>query len=148
MVFLILLGLSLWQGGGCVSHSRFTTEHGGRFTGFCISSTEHLIVEVPEPIVVRSVKGTVVNQEGADPERFPSYPLPEVLFEIRGPGKSERVRGATTDKKGRFRIKDVAEGEYAFKATLNAFQSVVGTIRVTRRAPRDATISIRMKFGV
>jgi len=57
-------------------------------------------------------------------------PLPNVLFEIQGPSTGKKIRRATTDEHGRFKIGHVPAGTYKFKATLDGFQSVMGTMCV------------------
>lgn len=113
----------------------------GRFAGFKKSPTEHVINVIDEPFVLRSVNG-LIEFEGANQE-----PLPRVLFEIRGPGAEKRIRQATTDPRGRFQVRHVPHGTYQFKATLNPFQSVVGTIVVTKKATKTKTINISMRIG-
>ena len=75
-------------------------------------------------------------------------PLKDVLFEIRGPGNQERIRAAKTGSDGRFKIGRVPEGIYTFKATRDGFQSVVGTLIVSKRTDRRQTIKIEMPLGV
>jgi hypothetical protein len=103
-----------------------------------MSPTEHIIVRM-EPITVHYVHGTVFFHNDA---------LEEVLFEIRGPGNFERIRVANSDGKGRFNIGHVPEGTYIFKATKNGFQSVVGTIVVSKKAAKQKTVQIEMPIGV
>jgi hypothetical protein len=78
----------------------------------------------------------------------PDESLPDVLFEIEGPGGERKIRHATGDKKGRFKIGHVPPGIYKFKATRNGYQSVMGTIEVSAKAPEGARIVIPMNVGV
>jgi len=110
--------------------------------GFTRSPTEHIINEVDQPFVVQQVKGIVTC-----PPRS-GDPLPNALFEIRGPGDNRTIRHAVTDEKGRFRIRHVPWGQYRFKATYNGNQSVVGTIIVCGRAQERDEIRIEMRVGV
>jgi hypothetical protein len=55
-----------------------------------------------------------------------------------------RITHATTDQNGRFKIRRVQNGEYRFKVTYAGNQSVVGIMRVTPRAQKDAETSIGM----
>src|ERR1700683_3075175 len=87
---------------------------------FTKSPSEHIIIQLEQPFVVRSVKGVILRSQG-DQE-----PLPGVLIEIQGPGNDRKMRRATTDEHGRFAISHVAVGTYKFKTTLNGFQSVMG----------------------
>ena len=110
---------------------------------FTKSPTEHIINKIDEPFVVRSVKGIISRQTGATPE-----PLPNVLFEIKGPETDQRIRRARTNENGRFKIGHVPDGRYQFKATLNGFQSVMGTITVSGKAAKTGEIKIAMPMGV
>jgi hypothetical protein len=109
---------------------------------FTKSPTEHIIVQLEQPFVVRSVKGFIHRKQG-DQE-----PLPDVLIEIQGPGNDRKIRRATTDEHGRFRIGHVAGETYKFKTTLNGFQSVMGTITVSKKATKQDEIKIEVPVGV
>lgn len=110
---------------------------------FTKSPTEHIINRVEQPFIVQSVKGIVSRRtEG------PTEPLASVLFEIQGPGTDRKIRRATTDENGRFKMGHVPVGTYKFKATLNGFQSVMGTITVSKKAPKTDEIKIAMAIGV
>jgi hypothetical protein len=122
----------------CLAQDRFES---GRLKGFTKSPTEHIIAEIDDLFEVRSVHGTVVFKGKDDPLRG-------VVFEIRGPGGVERIRATRTDSNGRFKIRRVPEGTYTFKATLDGFQSVVGTLVVSKKADRQKTIKIEMPIGV
>jgi Prealbumin-like fold domain len=80
---------------------------------FTKSPTEHIINQLDQPIVARSMRGVVSRKEGQH------EPLPYVLFEIQGPNTGKKIRRATTDGHGRFKIGYVPAGTYKFKATLN-----------------------------
>lgn len=118
------------------SQDRFPS---GEFKGFTKSQYEHIIERIEEPFVVAFVRGRVI---------LSGYPLKCVLFEIRGPGESERIRAAKTRDNGFFYIDRVPEGTYAFKATLAGFQSIVGTIIVSDKADRKKIVEIEMPLGV
>jgi hypothetical protein len=109
---------------------------------FTKSPSEHIINEIDQPFVVESVVGTVSRKQGDRGS------LPGVLFEIQGPGTDRKIRRAKSDEKGRFKIGHVSVGTYKFKATLNGFQSVMGTITVSRKADGNAEIKIEMSVGV
>ncbi|HEY6308697.1 MAG TPA: carboxypeptidase-like regulatory domain-containing protein [Candidatus Angelobacter sp.] len=113
----------------------------GSLAGFTKSPTEHIINQIDEPLVVRSVNG-LIEFDSANQE-----PLPRVLFEIRGPDGEKQIRQATTDRRGKFHVGHVPNGTYQFKATLNGFQSVVGTIVVTNKATKTKSINISMRIG-
>ena len=108
---------------------------------FTRSPNEHIINEIDEPFVVRSIRGCVFL------DRDQKMPLPGVLFEIQGPGSSKRMRRATTDKSGRFRIPRTPVGTYRFKTTLMSFQSEMGTVIVSKKAPKHAEIRLTVPVG-
>ena len=110
---------------------------------FTKSPTEHIINRIEQPFVVRSVQGIVNRQTGG-----PAEPLANVLFEIQGPGTERKIRHATTDENGRFKMGHVPVGTYKFKATRNGFQSVIGTLTVSKEAPKTDEIKIAMAIGV
>jgi hypothetical protein len=109
---------------------------------FSKSPTEHIIIRIEQPFVVRSVNGFINREQGNE------GPLTGVLFEIQGPGDEAKIRRATTDKDGRVRIGRVPSGTYKFKATLSGFQSVTGTIVVSKEAPKKDEVKIQMRVGV
>jgi hypothetical protein len=74
--------------------------------------------------------------------------LPNVLFEVQGPGKSRRMRRVRTNEKGEFAIRSIPAGTYRFKTTLNGFQSAMGTIVVSKKGSAGSTIRIEMPFGI
>jgi Carboxypeptidase regulatory-like domain len=110
---------------------------------FTKSPTEHIINRIEQPFVVQSVKGIITRQTGG-----PTEPLANVLLEIQGPGTDRKIRRATTDDSGHFKIGHVPAGSYKFKATLNGFQSVMGTITISKEAPKADEIKIAMSIGV
>jgi len=109
---------------------------------FTKSPTEHVINQIEQPFFVRSVAGVISRKQGDQ------GPLPDVLFEVQGPGTDRKIRRSKTDEHGRFRIRHVAEGSYKFKATLNGFQSMMGTIKVSKEAAKTDEIKIAMPVGV
>lgn len=110
---------------------------------FTKSPTEHIIKQVEQPFLVQSVKGVITRETPGSIE-----PLHNVLFEIQGPDAGQKIRRATTDEDGRFKIGQVPTGTYKFKATLNGFQSIMGTIKVSRTAPKTNEVKIAMPIGV
>ncbi len=120
-----------------------TTQEKATVGDFTKSPTEHIINRIEQPFAVRSVKGIISRQTGG-----PTEPLANVLFEIQGPGTDRKIRRATTDDNGHFKIGHVPAGTYKFKVTLNGFQSVMGTITVSREAPKADEIKIAMSIGV
>jgi hypothetical protein len=133
LVFIIL-----WLTASCFAQDRFQS---GEFRGFTKSPTEHVISRLDEPITVFSVGGTVVFKGKDDALR-------QVIFEIRGPGSSERIRAVKSNDDGRFKIAHVPDGTYVFKATKAGFQSVVGTLIVSKKSEHHKIIKIEMPIGV
>jgi hypothetical protein len=131
---LVLIGIAL----SITSQDRFES---GELKGFTKSSTEHIISRLDHPVTVLSVRGTIIFKSRDEP-------MKDVLFEIRGPGTAERIRASRTDTKGRFSISRVPEGQYCFKATERGYQSVVGTVIVSKKADRQTRIKIEMSPGV
>jgi hypothetical protein len=110
---------------------------------FTKSPTEHIINQIEQPFVARSVTGMISRETTGAIE-----PLKNVLFEIQGHGTDGKIRRATSDMNGQFKIANVPTGTYKFKATLNGFQSVMGTIIVSKEAPKASQINIAMHIGV
>lgn len=109
---------------------------------FTKSPTEHIINQIEQPFVVQSVSGVVSRKQGDQ------GPLSGVLFEIQGPGVGRKIRRSKTDERGRFKIGHVPKGTYKFKATLEGFQSAMGTITVSKKATKTAKITIALAVGV
>jgi hypothetical protein len=110
--------------------------------GFTKSPTEHIINKLNQPFAVQSVSGVVTRGEGNQ------EPLRDAVVEIKGPGKQERLRRTKTDDLGQFRINHVPVGTYIFKVTLSGYQSVIGTVIVSKKAARGSSIKIAMLIGV
>lgn len=109
---------------------------------FTRSPSEHIINWIEQPFCVRLVKGIVIHKEGN------RDPLPNVLLEIQGPGRGRKIRRTTSDHDGQFRMRHVPFGTYKFKATLNGFQSVMGTIVVSKRTAESNQVKIEMLLGI
>lgn len=131
LTFTLVLAIPL------AAQERFAS---GDLKGFTRSPIEHIVVTLSEPFEVATVEGTILMEDAS--------PLGDVLFEIRGPGSSERIRASSTDAKGKFKVKKVPEGTYMFKATKSGFQSVTGTLVVSRSNNGRKAIKIRMPVGV
>jgi hypothetical protein len=108
---------------------------------FARARGEYAIEELGQPFVVRSVSGRVSLL--GDPEAV----LPTAFIEIQGPGKDRTIRRATVDQEGRFRIRRVPQGQYKFKVTDDGFQGVMGTIVVSKSAPKNNEVLIGMHPG-
>lgn len=108
---------------------------------FTKSPTERTIDQIEDPFRVRTVMGTISTTAGEEGRA-------DVLLEIEGPNDERTMRHVLTDKHGHFKITKLPEGNYRFKATLYGFQSVMGTIVVSKHAPGTADIKIEMRQGV
>ena len=117
----------------------------GDLKGFTSSPTEHVIREIDKPIILGAVEGIVVMNP--PPGGLMTGPLVGALFEIRGPDGDESIRGTRADRLGRFRIKNVKQGRYKFKVTLNGFQSIVGTIIVSEEVDDNPFPAFVMHLG-
>jgi hypothetical protein len=118
---------------------------------FTRSPTEHIIVTLDQPFTVRTVHGIVLWKVSPPPgiaKAPPEDPLEDVLIEIEGPGSEKTMRRAVTDRGGHFKISHVPPGTYHFKFTLNGFQSVMGTLIVSKDAPGPSALRIEMSLGV
>ena len=69
-----------------------------------------------------------------------------VLLEVED--SAGHLREAKTDSKGRFRFQGIHNGHFRFKVTMNDFQSLVGAIILSNKAPRAADIRVVMHLGV
>lgn len=106
--------------------------------GFTELASEHITNEIRQPIVVRSVKGKITNEQGGWPEGI------SVLFEIRRTGEAAEIIQAIGHGEGHIEIPGVPEGTYCFKATAGGWRSVMGIIKVDKRADPKKTILIVM----
>lgn len=133
----ILIGFALLT----CAMGQYSREWWKELGDFTRSPTEHEIVFVDQPFVVRSVEGVVT----LGPHTY--GPAVALLFEIEGPGAVRRVRRTETDANGRFKIPRVGLGTYKFKTTLNGFKSVAGTIIVSKKAESGSIIKIETDVG-
>jgi hypothetical protein len=92
-------------------------------------------VEIQQPFIVREVKGVVLVLYCDDP-------LPNVLIELRDSGG--KFTTTKTDSRGQFKFSKVREGTYTFKAVLDGFPSVVGTVVLQKHAKKSEAIRIEM----
>ena len=117
----------------CIAEHRFQS---GPYAGFTKLPQEQVIVELPKPLHIREVSGTVLAVKGREPVR-------KALFELRDDATG-KVKATKTDGEGRFQIKHIKDGKYTFKATRSGFQSVVGVLIVREKAPESQPVSIEM----
>lgn len=111
---------------------------------FTESEAEHIINEIKKPFIVREVKGKILNSDD-------DYGWSEnirVLFEIRRQGENSDVNRVFADANGEFRMVNIPEGNYCFKATVSGWQSVMGIIIVTKKANPMNKIVFKMRLGV
>jgi hypothetical protein len=100
--------------------------------GFTQAVDEHIINEIEPPFVVKEIKGKILNTTGNGWTK-----VVRVLFEIREAGHS-RIKKTHTDENGDFRIKNISDGRYCFKATVTGWQPVMGIIIVSKQAARKS----------
>jgi hypothetical protein len=103
-------------------------------------------VEIPAPFVVRDIGGTIYYAE--------DEPLQGATFQI-GLGNG-LVFGTDSDSKGSFQLRSprffgpflrfsaMRPGTYPFKVTKDGFHSTTGTIVVSPKAPKKASITIQL----
>ena len=109
--------------------------------GFTLSSIEHIVDEINQKILVRTVEGKIISEGGPWPKEC------QILFEIRKThGPTETIEGYA-DNEGNFEIPEVPEGTYCFKVTVEGWRSVMGIITVDKKAPKNS-IRIVMRMGV
>jgi hypothetical protein len=61
---------------------------------------------------------------------------------------TNKIRRATIDEHGRFRIHRLARGTYEFKTTLNGFQSVMGTTMFSKNPMKQDEIKTEVSVHV
>jgi hypothetical protein len=105
---------------------------------FCRADPEGFIEIMEQLIIVRTIRGKITNEI----ERWPRNCT--ILFEIRRIGNGGNTIQAGADGEGNFEIPNIATGRYCFKATVNGWRSVMGIIKVDRRANAKKTILIVM----
>ncbi len=125
--------------GAAWPQDRLTDEFGGEYKGFARASPEQITPYSTVPRL-RTVTGRIEAESSAEE-------LPNVLFEIRGPGASRSVRGSRTNVKGEFTIRNVRPGEYTFKTTRDGFRSIVGHLIVTKAADQRETLGLKLALS-
>lgn len=117
----------------CIAEHRFQS---GPYAGFTKLQQEQVIVELPKPLHIREVSGTVLAAKGREPVR-------KALFELRDDATG-KVKATKTDGEGRFRMKHIKDGKYTFKATFKGYQSVVGILVLREKSPESQPVTIEM----
>jgi len=97
-------------------------------------------IALREAFIVREVAG-VVTLTGQLPGEG------RVLFEFRPALRSSPVRQVEPDRRGSFRIRDVAPGVYCFKAMAYGWTSVLGVMSVEPDANRGARLILDLPIG-
>jgi hypothetical protein len=78
---------------------------------------------------------------------FPEDPLAGATVELFGPGDSTEQHATHTDERGRFKIEGLAPGEYSLHVRASGFNSVIGKVVISKKAPRKK-IRIELASGV
>ena len=111
----------------------------GEFKGFTIN--EPVINKLEKDFTVAKIKGQVVfrDDDGA--------PMKDVLFELQGPGETQKIRSAITNEDGIFEIRNVAEGVFKFKASAVGYDAIAGKVIVSKSAKHPDHIRICLQPG-
>jgi hypothetical protein len=109
----------------------------GPYKGFAKEEPELNTKLIPTAFRVRNLQGILFVGD--------NVPLGDALFEIRD--SAGKVISTTTKENGTFSLPNVPAGTYMFKTTKNGFESVVGTVVVTKHAPNRDTIQIQVSVG-
>ena len=110
----------------------------GRYKGFTRLAHETNIVELTNVFEVREVTGFV---------HYPGHGegLAGVLVELRD--EADLIHATKTEDNGRFHLDALRDGTYIFKAALDGFQSVAGTIVVSKHAKATKRIDFDLSLG-
>jgi hypothetical protein len=109
--------------------------------GFTLSPTEHEIIVERTPLAVRTVHGQIHLKNGS----WPSGEYPIALIELRG--MDGRIRSTRSKSSGHFEFKRLPDGVYVYKATLNCFKSVIGTLHLCKAFPEKPLV-IKIAVGM
>jgi hypothetical protein len=103
------------------------------------------LVELAQPFVVRSVRGTLRNEGGGDwPDGV------DVTIELAQVGRTEQRRVAHARvPSGRFEVRAVKPGEYCFRIGVRpiGWSCTEGRIVVKRAAPAKARVNLTIELG-
>lgn len=131
--FSFLLILVVFTAAFAVAQRRFDS---GPYKGFVKEEPTLNDNEIAQPFEVRVISGSLT---------FGGHPLADAFFEVRD--DTGHVFTTKTDEHGAFSIISAKSGHYDFKATKNGFESVVGTVIVSSRAPRKNRIRVQLSIG-
>ena len=109
---------------------------------FTRANPEGFIEQMEQPIVVRNVRGKITNTIDGWPKDLP------ILFELRGIEMGAKTIQVYADAEGNFEMPRIPKGHYCFKATVDGWRSVMGIIKVDKRADPKKMIHIVMLIGV
>ena len=118
----------------CLAQQRINS---GQWKGFLQEQPPLNLVEVPIPIKVSRVRGTIYYGERAA--------VAGATFELRD--KHDNIVSVVTDSKGSFQVPNIAPGVYPFKVTMDGFHSTIGTVIVSDRSPKKNLIEIQLRLG-
>lgn len=100
---------------------------------------EYQTVVLTTPRDVRSFKGQVTDRSDTG--------LPGAVVEIRLQEDPRWYAETTTDEDGAFEVPRVPAGRYCFKVSRMGFESIVGTVGVSDKAPKGERLRLSMNLG-
>lgn len=109
---------------------------------FTLAMDEHIIEKIEKPIIMRSIKAKITNMVGGWPDNT------QILFEVRRNEIGAKTIRSYADSEGNVEVPQAENGHYCFKATVNGWRSVMGIIKVDKRAEPAKMILIVMLPGV
>jgi Carboxypeptidase regulatory-like domain len=133
MKFSFVVMLVVFAATSALAQQRFDS---GPFKGFIKEEPPLNTKEIPHAFEVPVISGTLT---------FGEHTLADAFFEIRD--STGQVFTTKTDEQGVFSIANPKPGHYDFKATKNGFESVVGSVIVSSRAPRKNRIRVQLSLG-
>jgi hypothetical protein len=108
---------------------------------FSPNPSEHVVSEIPSPLRVRRVQGTIRSAVGEWPKGT------TVRFEVLEPTVRGKLWKGVAKRSGRFSISSVPDGEYCFRAMAIGWQSVVGRVVVSSDRP-GKEIDLTLDLGI
>lgn len=135
-IFLLLA--PVYVAAACLARNRAPSSDPAPFT----TAMNERTIKLNQPIETRQVRGLILRSQAEN------RTLPRATIEIRGDGTKGRVKRVTSDDRGRFHFGGLRAGTYEFKVMLYGFQSVSGTILVSKDAPKNSRVNIEMPPAV